>query len=57
MINEAKNAVAYLTKAGIQYPADHIVFTFLAWLVIYVPTKVLYILLSICYGPSAQSHT
>ena len=39
------------TKAGIPYPVDHIVFTFILWIIVYIPTKILYKILSMFYGP------
>ena len=38
------------------YPIDHIAYTFLIWLIFYVPTKVVYLILNICYGKSSPKH-
>ena len=39
---------------GVPDPLDHVVFTVILRLAIYVPTKLLYHLLWICYGESAK---
>ena len=40
---------------GIPDPFDHILFCLIVWLALYLPTKFLHVLLSICYGSSSDS--
>lgn len=47
---EAKSGIDRLNKAGLVYPLDHIAYTFILWVIVYIPTKLIYLILSICYG-------
>mgnify|MGYP000953580903 CR=1 FL=1 len=48
----AKEHIDKFNKAGLTYPIDHIAYTVLIWLIVYVPTKFVYMILNICYGKS-----
>ena len=50
----AKEHIDKFNKAGLMYPIDHIAYTLMIWLIIYVPTKVIYLILNICYGQPSQ---
>ena len=55
----AKEHIDRFNKAGFIYPIDHIAYTFMIWLIIYVPTKLIYLVLNICYGqslPKRENH-
>ena len=41
-------------ELGIPSPFDAIVFIILAWFIIYIPTKTIHSILSICYGKSSE---
>ena len=41
-------------ELGVPDPLDHVLFVAILWFVLYVPSKILYNILHICYGESPK---
>lgn len=43
-----------INDKGVPNPVDHVVLTFILWVVVYVPTKIIYLVLNLFYGQPIQ---
>ena len=54
MNTAAKGYITEINSMGVPDPLDHVVFTVILWLAIYVPSKLLYHILWVFYGESSK---